>query len=82
MPNNKINEKQQTQCFVEVVDFNDFARYLCAFRPNPLVTFSNELDGNRVYSASLILANTMISLYTPFTKKGRYISYSIKEGKE
>ncbi len=82
MSNNKINEKQQTQCFVEVVDFNDFARYLCAFRSNPLVTFSNELDGNRVYSASLILTNTMISLYTPFTKKGRYISYSIKEGKE
>lgn len=82
MPNNKINEKKLTQCFVEVINFDDFARYLCAFRPNPLVTFSHDFNGKRVYSTSLILANTMISLYAPFTKKGRYISYSIKEGKE
>lgn len=80
MPDNKNNA--QIQCFIEVANFDDFARYLCAFRINPLVTFSHQLNGKRVFSTSIILANTMISLYTPFTKKGRYISYSITDGRE
>lgn len=72
----------QSQCFVELSSFNDFARFVCAFREYPLRVYSHEYSGIRVLSSGLTLANTLLLFYTPMTKFGRYISYSATGGKE
>jgi hypothetical protein len=72
----------QSQCFVELSSFNDFARFVCAFREYPLRVYSNEFNKKRVLSSGLTLANTLLLFYTPMTKFGRYISYSATGGKE
>lgn len=74
--------KLQSQCFVELFSFNDLARFVCAFREYPLRVYSHELNGIRVFSSNLTLANTLLLFYTPMTKFGRYISYSASGGKE
>ena len=67
----------QNQCFIELSSFNDFARYVCAFREYPKRVFSNDLNGTRILSSNLTLANTLIFFYTPMKKFGRYISYQV-----
>ncbi|WP_249111071.1 hypothetical protein [Nitrosopumilus sp. K4] len=67
----------QNQCFIELSSFNDFARFVCAFREYPLRVFSHDLNGTRVLSSNLTLANTLVLFYTPMAKFGRYISYQV-----
>jgi hypothetical protein len=72
----------QNECFVELSSFDDLARYACAFREYPQRVYSQEFNGKRVLSSSMILANTLLIFYTPLKKSGRYISYQITGAKE
>ena len=72
----------QSQCFIELNSFNDLARFVCAFRDYPLRVYSQILDGTRVLSSSISLANTLLSFYFPMTKFGRYVSYNASTGRE
>jgi len=72
----------QSQCFVELYSFNDLARFVCAFREYPLRVYSHELNGTRIFSSNISLANTFLLFYTPMKKFGRYVSYSAIGGKE
>lgn len=68
--------------FVEVSDFKDFARYVCALRENPLRVYSFDFKGKKVISSRRVLSHSLLSFYTEIPKMGRYISYSAKGGKE
>ena len=70
------------QVFVEIADFESFARYVCAFREHPLRVYSHDLKGRKVLSSRRILQNTLLSFYSTAPKSGRYISYKEKGGKE
>jgi glutaredoxin-related protein len=72
----------QNECFVELSSFDDLARYACAFQEYPKRVYSQELDGLRIVSSSLTLANTLLIFYAQMTKSGRYISYQVTAGKE
>ena len=72
----------QSECFVELSSFNDLARFACAFREYPKRVYTQELDGKRIISSSITLANTLLIFYVPLTKTGRYISYQVNAGKE
>ena len=72
----------QSQCFLELFSFNDLARFACASREYPLRVYSHVLDGTRILSSSLHLANTLLLFYVPMTKSGRYISYQASARKE
>ena len=67
----------QNECFVELSCFDDLARYACAFQEYPKRVYSQELDGSRIISSSLTLANTLLIFYAQMPKSGRYISISI-----
>ncbi|MDH3312906.1 MAG: hypothetical protein OEM28_07130 [Nitrosopumilus sp.] len=75
-------EITQNECFIELSSFNDLARYACAFQEYPRRVYSQELDGFRIISSSLALANTLMIFYAPMTKIGRYVSYQVKGDKE
>ena len=72
----------QSECFVELSSFDDLARYVCASREYPRRVYSQELDGSRIISSSLTLANTLVIFYTTMPKPGRYVSYQVTAGKE
>jgi len=72
----------RSQFFVETSDFGNFARYVCALRENPLRVYSHDLKGSKVFSSRRVLSNSLLSFYTKMPKMGRYISYSVKGGKE
>jgi len=72
----------QNECFVELSCFDDLARYACAFQEYPKRVYSQELDGSRIISSSLTLANTLLIFYVQMPKSGRYISYQVTAGKE
>ena len=72
----------QSQSFIELSNFSDLARFVCAFREYPLRVYSNDLNGIRVISSGLTLANTILWFYTPMIKYGRYLSYRASAGKE
>lgn len=72
----------QNECFVELSSFNDLARYACAFQEYPKRVYSQELDGSRIISTSLTLANTLLIFYSFMPKFGRYVSYRVTAGKE
>lgn len=72
----------QNQCFVELSSFNDLARHACAFQEYPKRVYSQELDGSRIISTSLTLANTLLIFYSSMPKFGRYVSYQVTAGKE
>ncbi len=72
----------QSECLIELSSFNDLARYSCAFREYPQRVYSQELDGSRIISSSLTLANTLLIFYVPMPKSGRYVSYQVTAGKE
>jgi hypothetical protein len=72
----------QNECFVELFSFDDLARYACAFREYPQRVYSQELDGSRIISSSLTLANTLLIFYASMPKSGRYVSYQVTAGKE
>jgi len=72
----------QNECFIELSSFDDLARYACALQEYPRRVYSQELDGTRIISSSITLANTLLIFYTPITKLGRYISYQVNTGKE
>ncbi|WP_246282061.1 hypothetical protein [Nitrosopumilus ureiphilus] len=75
-------EVTQNECFIELSSFDDLARYACAFQEYPRRVYSQELDGSRIISSSLSLANTLLIFYAPMSKIGRYISYQVKVDKE
>jgi len=60
----------------------NLARYVCAFRENPLRVYSHKLNGEWVFSTELSLASTLVSFYATCKRTGRYISYDLKGGKE
>jgi len=72
----------QDECFIELSSFDDLARYACALQEYPKRVYSQELDGSRIISSSVTLANTLMIFYTPMTKSGRYVSYQVNAGKE
>ncbi len=72
----------QNECFIELSNFNDLARYACAFQEYPKRVYSQELNSSRIISSSLTLANTLLIFYAPMPKNGRYISYQVTAGKE
>ncbi len=72
----------QNECFVELSSFDDLARYACAFQEYPKRVYSQELNGSRIVSSSLTLANTLLIFYAQMLKSGRYISYQVTAGKE
>ena len=72
----------QNECFVELSCFDDLARYACAFQEYPKRVYSQELEGSRIISSSLTLANTLLIFYAQMPKSGRYISYQVTAGKE
>ena len=72
----------QNECFVELSCFDDLARYACAFQEYPKRVYSQELEGSRIISSSLTLANTLLIFYVQMPKSGRYISYQVTAGKE
>jgi glutaredoxin-related protein len=72
----------QNECFIELSSFDDLARYACAFQEYPKRVYSQELDGSRIVSSSLTLANTLLIFYVQMPKSGRYISYRVTAGKE
>ncbi len=72
----------QNECFIELSSFDDLARYACAFQEYPKRVYSQELDGSRIISSSLTLANTLLIFYAQIPKSGRYISYQVTAGKE
>ena len=71
-----------SHCFVEVADFQNFAKYVCAFRENPLRVYSYDYKGEKVISSRRVLSNSLLSFYTKMPKMGRYVSYSVKGGQE
>ena len=72
----------QNECFVELSSFDDLARYACAFQEYPKRVYSQELNGSRIVSSSLTLANTLLIFYAQMPKSSRYISYQVTAGKE
>jgi hypothetical protein len=68
--------------FVETVDFENFARYVCALKENPLRVYSHYLNKKKVFSSRRVLTNSLFSIYTVSSKTGGYISYNAKSGKE
>lgn len=72
----------QNEYYVELSSFDDLARLACALQEYPKRVYSQELDGTRIISSSLTLANTLLIFYAPMSKLGRYISYQVDSGKE
>ncbi len=72
----------QNEYHVELSSFDDLARLACALQEYPKRVYSQELDGTRIISSSLTLANTLLIFYTPMLKSGRYVSYRVDSGKE
>jgi len=72
----------QNEYYVELSSFDDLARLACALQEYPKRVYSQELDGTRIISSSLTLANTLLIFYTPMLKSGRYVSYRVDSGKE
>ena len=72
----------QNEYHVELSSFDDLARLACALQEYPKRVYSQELDGTRIISSSLTLANTLLVFYTPMPKSGRYVSYRVDSGKE
>jgi len=72
----------QNEYHVELYSFDDLARLACALQEYPKRIYSQELDGTRIISSSLTLANTLLIFYTPMPKLGRYVSYRVDSGKE
>ncbi|MCV0430966.1 hypothetical protein [Nitrosopumilus sp.] len=72
----------QHECYVELSSFDELARFACALKEYPKRVYSQELDGSRIISSSITLANTLLIFYAPLPKLGRYVSYQINSGKE
>ncbi len=72
----------QNECFVELSSFDDLARLACALQEYPKRVYSQELDGSRIISTSVTLANTLLVFYASMPKLGRYVSYQVNSGKE
>lgn len=72
----------QSEYYVELSSFDDLARLACALQEYPKRVYSQELDGIRIISSSLTLANTLLIFYAPIPKSGRYVSYQVNSGKE
>ena len=72
----------QNEYHVELSSFDDLARLACALQEYPKRVYSQELDGARIISSSLTLANTLLIFYVPMLKSGRYVSYQVNSGKE
>ena len=72
----------QNEYYIELSSFDDLARLTCALQEYPKRVYSQELDGIRIISSSLTLANTLLIFYAPIPKSGRYVSYQVNSGKE
>ena len=64
----------QNECFIELFSFDDLARFACAFREYPKRVYSQDLDGSRIISSSITLANTLLIFYTPIDFQSLYSS--------
>ena len=73
---------EQKECHIELASFADLARMACSYHEHPRRVYSHMLDGVRIASTTLNLANTLAVMYAPMPKDGRYISYSIDAGRE
>ncbi len=69
--------------YIEVNDFAEFSRLVCALERIPRTAFSFNLEGINVISVQLdVLKERPINYFTPSNKNGHYISYALKGGKE
>ena len=60
----------QNECFVELSSFDDLARFACALQEYPKRVYSQDLDGSRIVSSSITLANTLLVFYASNAKIG------------
>lgn len=72
----------QKECHIGLAGFEDLARLACAHDARPRRVYSFVLDGRRVASIILTLADTLVVLHAPLPKDGGYVSYRIDAGRE
>ena len=61
----------------------EFSRMVCALERVPRTSFSFQLDGKNVFSVQMdLLKERSVNYYVPTEKKGHYLSYGFKAGKE
>ena len=58
----------QCQCFIELEEFNDLARYFYALRDYLLRVYSLEFEGRRIIASTLMLANTFGNILCEYGK--------------
>jgi hypothetical protein len=69
--------------YIEVTDMTEFSRMVCALERVPRTSFSFELGGKSVISVQMdILKERSVNYYVVTEKKGHYLSYGFKGGKE
>ena len=69
--------------YIEVADMTEFSRMVCALERVPRTSFSFELGGKRIISVQMdLLKERSINYYATTEKKGHYLSYGFKAGKE
>lgn len=69
--------------YIEVTDLTEFSRMVCALERVPRTSFSFELDGKNIISVQMdLLKERSVNYYVTTEKKGHYLSYGFKSGKE
>ena len=69
--------------YVQVTNRIEFSRLVCALERVPRTSFSFEHEGQYVISVQMdLLKERPVIYYTPEEKRGHYISYGFKAGKE
>jgi hypothetical protein len=69
--------------YIEVADMTEFSRMVCALERVPRTAFSFELDGKSIISVQMdLLKERSVNFYVQTERKGHYISYGFKAGKE
>jgi len=69
--------------YIQVSNPLEFSRLVCALERIPRVSFSHQHEGNDVLSVQMdLLKEKPIIYYTPIERKGHYLCYGIKAGKE
>jgi hypothetical protein len=69
--------------YIEVINMIEFSRMVCALERVPRTSFSFQLDGKSVISVQMdLLKERSVNYYVTTEKKGHYLSYGFKAGKE
>jgi hypothetical protein len=69
--------------YIEVNDMIEFSRMVCALERVPRTTFYFELDGKKIISVQMdLLKERSVNYFVTTEKKGHYLSYGFKAGKE